>query len=220
MSIGKKLKQFRLGLELSQKEMSEKLGVSQPYYSSVEGDKKPLTTKMLANIKIKYKVDLYYFTDSQSLANSNNLLPIGDSITEIITNQYYNRKIEIIKDSGWYKLNDEVRQKVEKVNFLYQRIVDVKVLLHKKLKVKIKSFDSTFSFTIFEYGMINAVCGGTGIDGYMKADNSTFEELTAYTKELFNLTTLLELRFFELFKILFTGLEESKKHRDIPSEID
>lgn len=68
MYAGKKLRQLRQGLDLTQTEFAEALGLSQSYYSSVEAGKRKITPKMIEKINAKWKVDQGYFkkiTESQ-----------------------------------------------------------------------------------------------------------------------------------------------------------
>lgn len=62
MYVGKKIKQLRQRLELTQEVFAQELQVSRPYYSSIESGKKEITLKMLATIKEKWGVPEYYFT--------------------------------------------------------------------------------------------------------------------------------------------------------------
>lgn len=61
MLVGKILKKIRLELELTQEGMSKRLGMSQPYYSSIESNKKKISDKSFKKICSVLDVNPEYF---------------------------------------------------------------------------------------------------------------------------------------------------------------
>lgn len=124
MYVGSKIKALRRKLDYTQAEFADILEVSQPYYSAIESGKKPISKKMLNNIKEKWQVDKEYFLNTLAEKHDN---IIGGLIRGNIGGIDYNSKERI--------LMKEMDSNIKMIHFLYQRIVDVRIILEEDLKI-------------------------------------------------------------------------------------
>lgn len=74
MYVGKKIKQLRVDLNLSQEEFAEKLNVSQSYFSAIERGKKQISNKMLSKVCDVFGVNRSYFFGGGDQSNASTLM--------------------------------------------------------------------------------------------------------------------------------------------------
>ncbi len=102
MYVGKKIKQLRNELELTQEEFAAQLEISQAYYSDIERGKKKLSKKLLDRISAKWRVPEGYFnsknqTDglgkySKNIGGKN----VGVNVGVSSPNKQYNKSLRLI----------------------------------------------------------------------------------------------------------------------------
>lgn len=215
MKLEKKIKQLRHKNELTQAEMAIKIGVSQPYYSALESGKKPVSKAILRKIITAFDLPDVYFINSRGDNSSDEV----DTNLIKTKNKYLNRivnNVEFEKDEDWHNANKSASTSLAKVNYFYQRIVDVKILLSNVANIRIKGG----TYAAYEADIMHKVFNDNN-SGILRLNYSDKDELLEFNEELTILIKKFEERFFELFRILYkylrTDIELSEK---LPDEID
>ncbi|HEK20677.1 helix-turn-helix domain-containing protein [Mucilaginibacter sp.] len=113
---GKKLRQLRQHLGLNQDEFATELKISQPYYSAIESGKKPITNKILDQLRVKWQIKKEYFAaDNNKFASEIMGVENGGNIGGIDGG---NRFLESIKKS--------LIKQSPRMEFVYKATEDLK----------------------------------------------------------------------------------------------
>lgn len=82
MYVGKKIRQLRNKLDLTQNEFAIQLGISQAYYSDIERGKKPISGRILEKINKKWNIDPSYFSrvESENISQINSKNDVGVNV--------------------------------------------------------------------------------------------------------------------------------------------
>lgn len=200
--------------------MAAKLGVSQSFYSAIEGDRKPITPKVLAAIKQEFDVSESYFTRSKlelrEVLNGVQSKTKKPLVRRVDSARRHYKDPSIARNEEWQKLHDLIIGKIKRCDFLYQRIIDGKILLSQLFKVKVIGAN----WGTYENHIIDSVYKDEA-GGWYRANNSTIEELKILNTEIDELIEFLDNRFFYIFKTLYTGLEENLKTKfNFPATIE
>lgn len=203
MYVGSKIKQLRRKLNYTQAEFAEQLNVSQPYYSAIESGKKQISKKMLDFIQQKMGVSIEYFKaigvdEIQEILGGLK----GGTIGGFGDNLDYN--------SPERQLMSAIDENVKMITFLYQKIVDVRILLDEQ-----KGEDFKLGYGGLEADMMNDLIGvevrtthtGDSIIGY-KHDADDYKGKLEVNNKLNACKDHFLKVFFEEFKKLYRFLRK------------
>ena len=193
-SIGEKIKQVREYFKMSQKEFSNKLGISAPYLSEIENNKKDITSRIIQSLNQEFNVSSDWL---------------------LFQNTYYDsqlaNKIDAIleKDKTSNIERFEINEKIRKVRYLYQRLIDIKLmnnkLENKEVEDNLSEFTEKFSNTMNNF-VSDLVFTRTGFvlyeikdKNYMPKNINELSNMEEYNDELNNALKTFEEVFFENF---------------------
>lgn len=204
--------------------MAEKLNVRQSYYSDVENGRRTLTSKFLSKLEDVTNVSKDWMYTGKGIMligeqESNGQNGDEEKTPGTASREYYKRmydKIEIPKDDVWNQRYNTAVELLRKIENYRQQIVSIKILLDQQLNIKERNGGGK---KMYEKAIIDRY-GGEAVHGNVRAKYSTSEELNIFIDDLFELANILELRFFELFRILHMGLRKDELHYDPPKLID
>lgn len=125
MEIGKRLRELRKGLNLTQKEFAKKLAIDYTYVGKIERSEQNPSLKILQRISDRLNIDIEYFFSKKPLEyyiERKNSKDKDKQILELLSNLNEvdkNFLVEIIKLLNKYnKLKSEVKYGISKSNIL------------------------------------------------------------------------------------------------------
>lgn len=222
--LNERFKEIRSQAGLSQAEFANLLEMRQGTISDIERGRIGVSNKLVKKLVEKLKVNQgWFYTGEGEKFIVNNYKSQGynsgvDTGFRPEDNIFWQRMFlstEPEKTEDWVKLHNQITLLAKRVGFLYQRIIDVKLLINKTLGVRL-----TKNIADKEAAAMHSVFMD-GAFGNIRANYSTLEELHSYREALFTLEKVFDDRFFELFSMLYQGLSpELKPFVKLPETLD
>ncbi|HTK20414.1 MAG TPA: helix-turn-helix transcriptional regulator [Mucilaginibacter sp.] len=180
----KTLRNIRAETGLSQKDFASKLGMKPVAYNMIESGKNQPSFTLLTNLVKTFNVD------------ANRLFNI-----EFDENESGNlSNLTIPKSEADFLI--EAQDRVKSINYLYQRLVDIRVLLFQELKIK-----GPFS-TNSEADLLNTLARPAIIDRELVYPYANLDDAgkLEYLRKTKSCITLFTNTFFECFEQFFKGI--------------
>lgn len=229
MYAGSKLKKLRQELGLNQSQIANDLGLSQPYYSAIEGGKKKITLKVIKKIEQKWGAYQGWFDEIKSKHNSNKMGGKNGGYNGGAGESELNRlrQIELRQvvaefekkiDSKEYKTAETIRnQVIIKYTAEIKEVVPVLKELwstQSKLMLFINQFDKYILPEITEEFYERLKSGETK-EGILSAIDKTLAMLQMLPEHIKRITDYLDKAIIELSPLDV----ENQISRDVKSEM-
>jgi transcriptional regulator with XRE-family HTH domain len=183
------LKTIRNETGLSQKDFANKIGMKPAAYNMIESGKNQPSYSLLTTIISVFKID-------GNRLFVKNLSTGGDSI--------FQSKVKTLSETEFL---NQVHDYIRKINYLYQKLIDIRILLFQELKL-----NGLFA-TEAEADLLNKLTRPESkeVDGetlfMYPYENLNKEKKADYLQELDACTILFTNTFFECFEQLYRAIK-------------
>jgi transcriptional regulator with XRE-family HTH domain len=189
----KVLRGIRNEFGLSQKDFAAQIGMKPVAYNMVESGKNQPSYALLSTIVKVFKVD------ANRLFKEVNELELN---FQSDTGKYH-IKLKIVSEPDYL---NQVHEYIRKINYLYQRLIDIRVLLFQELKLKGEF--STQSEADLVANLTKPVSKEVDGENILKYpyENLANDGKTEYLQKLEGCINLFTNTFFECFEQLYNGV--------------
>ncbi|MDB5029712.1 helix-turn-helix transcriptional regulator [Mucilaginibacter sp.] len=196
------LKRLRQYFNITQDEFAEKIGVKRNSISMIESGRNKPTFEMIGDICKAFNISADYFLlDEEPNAGA----------TYFVTNAVEN-VIDINNHLNEADFLNQAQVRSKQVNFLYQSLIDIRLLLFQELNIK-----GDFA-TKAEADLLNTLARPSIIDNEFRYpyNNLDTKGKIEYLRKIDSCITLFTNTFFECFDQLYTGtlIPQTKEMRD------
>jgi DNA-binding XRE family transcriptional regulator len=204
MTINERLKEVREGLKLSQKAISEALGLKQSYYSEVENGKRKVTARIINSLIVKYGISVDWLMTGKGVLN------ITKSYIEMtgfddVKHGGNNSDVNQLDEIG---LIEEIEHNKQKIRTLYNRIIDVRILIEQNLGIKNDYATNQEAEILNRLTSPVPFIGSDNKEYSGVYENLDISEKIQYNEQLKKAVNLFTTIFFENFKVLYKGLRK------------
>jgi transcriptional regulator with XRE-family HTH domain len=207
MTINERLKEVREALKLSQKAISEALGVKQSYYSEVENGKRKVTARIINSLIVKYGISVDWLMTGKGVLN---ITKSYIELTGFDDVKYGGNKIDT-NQLDEISLIEEIEQNKQKINTLYNRIIDVRILIEQNLGIKNDYATNQEAEILNRLTSPIPFIGSDNKEYSGIYENLDISEKIQYNEQLKKAANLFTTVFFENFKVLYKGLRKDLK---------
>jgi transcriptional regulator with XRE-family HTH domain len=182
---------------LTQKQFADKLELKQSAYAMIESGKNKPSIDLLKSVAKNFKINPLLFF-SEDTINDDNL---------ISKNDFLNSKIELLDhQSIEADFLNIAHEKIKRINYLYQRLVNIRVLLFQELKIKGEL--STQSETNLLNNLARPSSREINNETILRYPYEGLDSLSQaeYLQKLDACINLFTNTFFECFEQLYTGI--------------
>lgn len=213
-NLNSRFKELRGILGDTQKEFADKLSISQGAITDIERCKTGISSKVASKLfdLIKVNKDWFYTGEGvpiEGIVDNDLNRNLRRNNTDISTENYYSDTNVI----GEADITNKIRYNVKRVSYLYQRLVDVRILQSEQLGI-IHNFDGLGFIKNEEQELYLKLASldvreidGKSILGF-GYETLNLKAKIAYNKDLENVIELFTNTFFKEFKVLYNALRE------------
>lgn len=185
------LKSIRNELGLSQKDFAAKIGMKPSAYNMIESGKNQPSFALLNTVVKLFKVDANRLFEKPVNAD-------GGGNSE--NTEYYT----IVKTIGEAEFLNIAQERAQRIRNLYQRLVDIRILLFQELKIKVNLSSQAETDLLHSLATLNQVDDERLCKyPYENLDN---EEKVSYLGKTDECITLFTNTFFEHFREFYVGI--------------
>lgn len=207
-SPGKQLKKLRIYFGLTQEEFAKTISVKRNNISMIESERNRPTFDLIADVCGVFNLPADYFLSED---NPESFSEYFDDIKirrkDILNNNNPGLNFRVqVKIGSEAEFINEAHEYIRKINYLYQRLIDIRTLLFQELKLK-----GTFS-TKAETDLLNELAKPQvkDLDNetslHYPYENLSNKEKDEYMQKLDACLNLFTNTFFECFEQLYNGI--------------